>query len=378
MIVYLATAHGSNISGKCSPEKTVGGQFKEWKWSRKICFMLKYLLLEYYKYNKDFDCIIDIIEEYETLPNESQKSGVNKRINMNVNEQKQNKPTKDKNFGCIMVTIHVNAGVPPKNAPKGEEWVNASGWGMWLNGKANKEYDENGKEKNKWFTEADTTKKIDRELCSFFYHAKDIVNSKVSYDLNGSCGNRPKRRYGLGEYGILRNALCPAVMSENLLQNNKKDVEYLRTEEGEKAILQIHLNAIVAFLKKYGYERQAYYAPIGGSSKSDLYNEPNPFYNNLVGDSYLNYPIKFDFKNENKKELYNLNFSNSSFNKTSKEIYKIIIPKGNESSLYNDIDTASPKELTFEKMPILSDNELEQIINNSAIDEQSDYWPKYQ
>ncbi len=368
MVVFLATAHGKNIGGKCSPTFPKEGskeqwvQFREWKWSRKICFMLKYLLLEYYKYNEDFDCLVDVIQDYEMNSNDSQKSGVNQRININKQHQLKNKASKNEDFGCIMLTIHVNA------AGNAKKWVDSKGWGMWLHGDAYT--GEDGKTHRK---ESASTRDIDRELCSFFYHTKDVVNTKTTYNLNGTCGNKKNsKRYSLGGYGILRNALCPAAMSENFLQDNYDDVKFLRSAEGEKAVLTIHLNAIVAFLKKYGYERKTNFNPTK-TPKCDLYNAPNPYHKDLVGNNYLKYPIIFDFKNENKNNLYQQDFNVHLFNKQYNEIYKVIIPKGEEESLYNSRDTASPKELVFEKMPILTNNELQNIINKSNTDKTNNF-----
>ena len=37
MKVILGTAHGSNVSGKCSPDK----RLMEYQWSREMCLMIK-------------------------------------------------------------------------------------------------------------------------------------------------------------------------------------------------------------------------------------------------------------------------------------------------------------------------------------------------
>jgi N-acetylmuramoyl-L-alanine amidase len=40
---------------------------------------------------------------------------------------------------------------------------------------------------------------------------------------------------------------CPAVLTENLFQDNKGEVQYLLSEEGKRNIIELHLEAI----KKY-------------------------------------------------------------------------------------------------------------------------------
>ena len=386
MVVYLATAHGDNTPGKRSPKDAEGGTFREYRWSRKICFMLKYLLKEYYKYNSDFDCVIDVMGNYEMTENDTQKSGVSKRIALNKTLQQKSNPTKDKNFGCIMVTIHVNAAPVKyaKNAPESEKWVknpNSSGWGMWLHGQSEEYVDKSGNKKKR-FKEHSNTRPIDRELCSFFYYAKDIVNGTTSYDLNGGCGKKTTRKYNLGAYGILRQSLCPAAMSENFIQNNREEVKFLRSIEGEEAVLKIHLNAIIAFLKKYGYERKTNESKWKVSSVDmtypPLYSQQKSLETQLLAspDFYLNCAIIFDFTNKTDDEIYKMWYAEYANIKTSPFLYKIIRPKGEESELLKYIDSASPKEIVFETFPILSDSELNQIIKNSAKDAQSNYWPK--
>ena len=49
---------------------------------------------------------------------------------------------------------------------------------------------------------------------------------------------------------ILKNTKCPAVLTENLFQDNKEDVAFLTSQEGIRAIVNLHVEAI----KKYLYE----------------------------------------------------------------------------------------------------------------------------
>ena len=98
MKVILGTAHGSNVGGKMSPD----GKFREYKWSRQMCRMIKEALIA-----EGIDSYIDIEEETEKSLNDRVR-----RVNAIV---KALKPE-----DCIYVSIHVNA------APK-FEWSNATG-----------------------------------------------------------------------------------------------------------------------------------------------------------------------------------------------------------------------------------------------------------
>ena len=45
-------------------------------------------------------------------------------------------------------------------------------------------------------------------------------------------------------FTILQKSLCPAILTENLFQDNKIDCEFLMSDIGRDVIAQIHVNAI--------------------------------------------------------------------------------------------------------------------------------------
>ena len=47
---------------------------------------------------------------------------------------------------------------------------------------------------------------------------------------------------------ICRDTNCPAVLTENLFQDNEEDVAYLLSEEGKRTITNIHVNGIIDFM----------------------------------------------------------------------------------------------------------------------------------
>ena len=47
---------------------------------------------------------------------------------------------------------------------------------------------------------------------------------------------------------ILVHVPCPAVLTENLFQDNKEDVEFLLSEKGKEAITKIHVEGIKNYL----------------------------------------------------------------------------------------------------------------------------------
>lgn len=191
MKVILGTAHGVNIGGKCSPDK----KLKEYQWSREMCTMIKSRFDEL-----GIDCVIDILDEVE------------KSLDYRV--QLVNKIVRESNDECIYVSIHLNA------AGNEGKWLNASGWTVWV-------YD----------NASDKSKKL---ALSLF----DIAEEKKLF------GNRyiPNDKWFAANFCVLRETICPAVLTENMFQDNKKDVEYLMSDEGKAEICDLHINGIMNYI----------------------------------------------------------------------------------------------------------------------------------
>jgi N-acetylmuramoyl-L-alanine amidase len=50
---------------------------------------------------------------------------------------------------------------------------------------------------------------------------------------------------------VVRKAACPAVLTENLFQDNKRDVAFLLSDEGRHAIERLHVEGIIDYIQKY-------------------------------------------------------------------------------------------------------------------------------
>ena len=48
---------------------------------------------------------------------------------------------------------------------------------------------------------------------------------------------------------MCRDTNCPAVLTENMFQDNKEDVDFLLSEEGKQMITYIHVNGIIDYIK---------------------------------------------------------------------------------------------------------------------------------
>lgn len=99
--------------------------------------------------------------------------------------------------------------------------------------------------------------------CGFSAHvslnasAKSKALAKCLWDAAialGLKGNRsvPACGYISQNLAICRDTKCPAVLTENLFQDNAADVDFLTSDAGKKVIVQLHVDGIKKYLKTHG------------------------------------------------------------------------------------------------------------------------------
>ena len=49
---------------------------------------------------------------------------------------------------------------------------------------------------------------------------------------------------------ILKHTIMPAVLTENLFMDNKKEYEFLLSPEGKEAIINLHVQGILDYISK--------------------------------------------------------------------------------------------------------------------------------
>ena len=196
LVVIIDNGHGKNTPGKCAPDKSLF----EWQWTREIAAMLCMRLYGI----STIQTVILVPEEHDI----SLKERV-RRVNTIVHD------AKIAGKEVLLISIHINA------AGHGT-WKTASGWSVWV---AN-----NASEKSKLF-------------------AQIAYSEALSLHLNG---NRvvPKEQYWSSNFYILKNTLCPAVLTENMFMDNQEDVQFLNSEKGKQMIVQLHYNAILKYIEK--------------------------------------------------------------------------------------------------------------------------------
>lgn len=191
MKILLDNGHGYDTKGKRSPD----GRLREYAWAREIA---KRIESELRKRGLDVQRIVT--EERD--------------ISLTERVRRVNNICKQVGAGNVcLVSVHVNA------AGSGG-WRTARGWSGWV------------------FTRSSANSK---RLAQLLY---------AEAERRGLQGNRsvPKEKYWMANFYILRYTNCPAVLTENLFQDNKEDVDYLLSEEGKQAITDLHVQAILKYI----------------------------------------------------------------------------------------------------------------------------------
>ena len=195
MIILIDNGHGENTPGKCSPDK----RLREYAYTREIakrvvkCFQCK-----------GYDAQ-RIVEEETDIP----LSVRCKRVN-DICKQAGAK-------NVLLVSIHNNA------AGADGKWHAARGFSAHVG--------LNASSKSKML-------------------AQYLWNEAIAQGLKGN-RSVPAAPYIAQNLAICRDTMCPAVLTENLFQDNKEDVELLLSEDGKEKVTATHVNAIVEFIKDY-------------------------------------------------------------------------------------------------------------------------------
>lgn len=217
LTVILGTAHGRNVAGKRSPD----GKFQEWEYSREIVERLREELA---KHEDIVDVFVDIPTADVPLP---QQAELTRRVRY-VNQLCAHRHTER----CIYVSIHVDA------ASSGE-WKNAGGWTAYTSpGRTRSDilatylYEAAEKHLAGYAAKMEEGKK------------KGLYGSNQKPFRKDTTDGDPDKE---SRFYVLVRTKCAAVLTENLFQDNKADVAFLTSEEGKKAIVALHKEAILRF-----------------------------------------------------------------------------------------------------------------------------------
>lgn len=195
MKILIDNGHGVNTPGKQSPD----GRLHEYAYAREIAKRVENELKR-----KGYDAERIVTEETDTALSVRCKR---------VNDICRKVGTKN----VLLVSIHNNA------AASDAKWHDARGFSAHVG--------LNASSKSKAF-------------------AQYLWGEALQQGLKGNrCVPNPK--YISQNLAICRDTLCPAVLTENLFQDNKQDVDFLLSEEGKAKVTAVHVNAITEFIKDY-------------------------------------------------------------------------------------------------------------------------------
>lgn len=195
MKILLDNGHGYDTPGKCSPDKRI----LEYKYNREIAKAV------YEQLKKDG-------YDVELLVPETNDISLKTRV---LRANKYSSKT------TILVSIHCNA------ASNGK-WASARGWSVWTS----KGQTKGDKLADCMFEAAEEElKPLGQKLLKQTYNDGD-----VDYESN---------------FYIVAKSKCPACLVENFFMDNKEDVEFLLSDEGKNAIINLHVNGIKKYVEKY-------------------------------------------------------------------------------------------------------------------------------
>lgn len=214
MIVLIDNGHGSDTPGKCSPDKSL----REYKWAREIAARIENVLK-----TKGIDARRIVTEETD-VPLAIRATRVNK-ICRQVGKQ-----------NVILISVHSNA------AGGDGKWKSAGGWCV---------YTTPGKTKaddlaTELWNAAQSELKSYAERFKVLQKAGEYDPRQVPFRADWSDGDPDYE----ANFYIIRKTICPAVLTESLFQDNRADVEFLLSEAGKAAIVNLHVNGIINYLNK--------------------------------------------------------------------------------------------------------------------------------
>lgn len=210
--VILGTAHRKRMPGKQSPD----GRLKEYEYSRERVNAIKAKLEDMgYTVLVDMSATdLPVNLQCDNAITEQQRE-LNARVSY-VNAACEKYGTSN----CLYVSIHVNG------------WGNQGKW----------------EDKRGWsvYTSPGLTKADKLATCLWYAADKHIPKDNrtaMRMDMSDGDPDFESKLY------VLTKTKCAAVLTENLFQDNKEDVDFLMSEEGMHAIERLHVEGIVDFIE---------------------------------------------------------------------------------------------------------------------------------
>lgn len=212
MKILIDNGHGENTPGKRSPD----GVFREYQYTREVAERIVAKLRQ-----QGYDAERIVRENID--------------VSLSTRVHRINDVCKELgSANVLLVSIHNDA------AGDGSRWMQAGGWSC--------------------YTTPGRTKSDRLAECLYDaaeVHLKEYAAQQAAGKKDGrySSAQRPFRmdtsdgdRDLESNFYILKNTFCAAVLSENLFQDNRSDVEFLLSPAGRRAIVGLHVEGIVNYI----------------------------------------------------------------------------------------------------------------------------------
>ena len=209
MIILLDPGHGYNTKGKQSPiidasmdiwsVYTEDGRFKEYLYTRIIAEDVEIILK-----SMGYDARLLVTEKADI----SLKERVDRVNKICLKEGTSN---------VILVSVHANA------AGDGTNWSSARGW--------------------ECYTTSGTTKSDKLAECLYRRAEENFKGMKIRKDLSDGDSDKESNFY------IIKNCLCPAILTENFFYDNKEDLKYMTSDLGHFDVVRTHIYGIIDYIE---------------------------------------------------------------------------------------------------------------------------------
>lgn len=211
-IALIDNGHGVDTKGKCSPDKSL----MEWEYTRIIARDVVSRCKEL-----GIDARLLVPEDRDVSLTERCR-----RVNNLCDELGRD--------NVALLSIHVDA------AGGDGKWHNAGGWTC---------YTTKGETESDKFAECmyDSAEHYLGEYKKYMADGKKSggygnIQKPIRTDITD--GDRDRE----ANYSILYNTKCAAVLTENMFQDNKLDVEWLLSDVGKKTLIDIHVEGIKNYM----------------------------------------------------------------------------------------------------------------------------------
>lgn len=199
MLVLLDNGHGKDTPGKRSPLWPDGKQMFEWEFNRDIVSRIADQL-------KHLDIAFKLIAPgTQDLP-------IGFRVRQ-VNDAFLRAKKK-----AFLVSVHANASKIPNTGTGWEAFVS-------LNASA-----------------------ASHGLGKIFYEEAQTIFGGRGWNIRTSGNSKdPVKKMN---FQLLRDTLCPAILTENFFMDNRRDFDFMNSEEGRLEIADMHVRAIYKFIHR--------------------------------------------------------------------------------------------------------------------------------